>query len=608
MDILSHNQQTSQSTCYGRLSLVLLATPLLILSCGTAPQGKPSSIDSPPPVASLTSPEAYYYFLRGYLTELANQPNQAIEEYRKGLRVDPDSVFLKTRIAKLYFSNGEMTAAVSMADSIPVSSIDDVSGLLLLAKIYAGTGHSDKALLFLDRVIEKEPTRDKGYISKGMLLLSLKRAGEAKAVLKTAAVQVPESPEIHYYLGMTMSEEGSIAEAEEHFEEAITIREDFRRAYLSLGSLYEENEKPERAMLVYERYLQRGNPHDKEIRLLLVRLYLRSQAHAKALEQLGLILDYYPDDLNAQVRVALIYGEMGNYQRAIDELSNILHSHPKELRVRDYLGLMYEEMKDYDHAKQTYLTNLEIDPNYYDTLLHLGFLSYRQKHYEDAVTHLFQAKHIQPKRSEPYLLLGLTYLQQEQYLGAVKQFQEGIQHNPTNADLHFNLGTTYDKLDRFEDVVREMERTLSLEPEHADALNYLGYSYADRGVEVEKALKLTQRAVELKPNNGYYVDSLGWALFKVGRSTEALAAIDRALSLVSDDPVIFEHLGEIYLEREELEKAQKAWARSIELDTTNERLIKRFREQGFGDPTPPTTLQSELPKVSHSTSEQSVSP
>ena len=608
MDIFCRNQNRRESSCWGRLSLVLLATPLLILSCGTAPQGKPHSIDSPSHVSTLTNPQAYYHFLRGYLTELANKPDQAIEEYRKGLRVDPNSVFLKIRIAKLYFSNSEMSAAIEMADEISLFQVEEVSDLLELAKIYAGTGHSDKSLLILDRVIENAPTHDKGYISKAMLLLGLKQSAEAKAVLEAGVTRVPHSPEIQYYLGVLMSEEGRTEEAQKHFEKSIQLRENFRQAYQSLASLYEDQEQNEKAANVYERYLQHVNPHYKEFRLQLVRLYLRGKLYSQALAQLGQILEDHPDDLNARVRVALIYGEMGNYQQAINELIDILHARPNELRVRDYLGLMYEEMKDYDQATKTYQANLQINANYYDSLLHLGFLSYRQKQYEEAISPLTQAKHIHPKRSEPYLLLGLTYLQQEQFLLATKEFQEGVQHDPTNADLHFNLGTVYDKLDRFDDVVQEMERTLTLEPEHADALNYLGYSYADRGVQVEEALKLTQRAVELKPNNGYYIDSLGWALFKVGRSEEALATINRALLLVSDDPVIFEHLGEIHLQRQELEKAQKAWKRSIELDSSNERLIDRFRDQGFGEPVAPMTPQPELPKISHSASEHTAVP
>ena len=121
---------------------------------------------------------------------------------------------------------------------------------------------------------------------------------------------------------------------------------------------------------------------------------------------------------------------------------------------------------------------------------------------------------------------------------------------------------------------------------------------ADRDIRIDQALDLTQRAVSLKPDNGYYVDSLGWALFKMGRLEEALETIQRALTLVTDDPVIFEHLGEIYLKLEEREKAKEAWSRSIKLDSSNEGLIKRFRDQGFGEPGQEETDSASLPKVS----------
>jgi Flp pilus assembly protein TadD len=180
----------------------------------------------------------------------------------------------------------------------------------------------------------------------------------------------------------------------------------------------------------------------------------------------------------------------------------------------------------------------------------------------------------------------------EKYQEAKAKLEEGIDHDPSNAELHFNLGTAYDKLNHFEYVVREMEQTLELDPEHADALNYLGYSYADRGINREKALSLTQRAVALKPHNGYYVDSLAWALFKLGRIEEALKTIQQAVSLVSDDPVIYEHMGEIFLMREERDKAREAWLHSLQLDSTNEALKKRFRDVGFGEPIPALSRQS----------------
>ena len=205
-----------------------------------------------------------------------------------------------------------------------------------------------------------------------------------------------------------------------------------------------------------------------------------------------------------------------------------------------------------------------------------------------------QAVTLNPKRPEPYLLLGLTHFQMEEYQEAKARLEEGIHQDPSNAELHFNLGTAYDKLDHFDKVVHEMEQTLELDPEHADALNYLGYSYADRGINGEQALSLTQRAVALKPHNGYYVDSLAWALYKLGRIEEALEAIQRAVSLVSDDPVIYEHLGDIFLGQDERDKAREAWLHSLQLDSTNKTLGKRFRDAGFGEPIPTLSHQSTL--------------
>ena len=170
--------------------------------------------------------------------------------------------------------------------------------------------------------------------------------------------------------------------------------------------------------------------------------------------------------------------------------------------------------------------------------------------------------------------------------------------NPNNADLHFNLGTAYDKLNRFEDVVRAMETALALDPHHADALNYLGYSYADRGIKIDQALSLTRRAVAIKPENGYYVDSLGWAFYKSGLLAEALSEIKRAVTLVGDDPVIFEHLGEIYVKQQNLSDAREAWLHSLELDPSNEKLLLRFREQGLGDPAQEDRIQQARRRVS----------
>lgn len=130
-------------------------------------------------------------------------------------------------------------------------------------------------------------------------------------------------------------------------------------------------------------------------------------------------------------------------------------------------------------------------------------------------------------------------------------------------DLHFHLGATYDKLNRFDDLIRQMEKTIQLDSNHANALNYLGYTYAEKGIHLNEAIDLINRALVIRPDDGYFVDSLGWAYYKKGKIQEALDALNRAVSLVPEDPVIHEHLGELYLKQNRLDLAKEAWARSL---------------------------------------------
>ena len=575
-----------------RLRTCLFSVPLLIVSCGTAPQPVLHEPTGSSPIQEIIHPQAYYHFLRGSLSELNNDGAKALEAYQAGLRFDPDSIFLKFRIAKLHFAMAHMTAAVEMAKQIPFERIDNVGMFLDLAKIFSGAGEHDQALKIFAEGERQFPLEQRLYLSHGTLLLTEKNYQQAEGVFRSLLRHVPDSAEAHYYLGIIAVEKSTHLEALGHFEQAIGLNKSFERAYLKLVELLEESGEAEQAIETIETFLKDVNPHHREFRLRLIRLYVAQKGGEQALGHLDYLLEQNPGDLHAQVRKAQIYGEQGNFTAAIEELNAVLRNRPNELRVRDFLGLLYEEIKDYERAIQTYQANVAIDPTFFDSILHLGFVSYRLKRNDEALSYLDQAVQLSPTRPEPYLLLGLTYFQMKDYEQAKASLEEGIHQDPSNAELHFNLGTTYDKLDRFDEVIKAMEQALELNPEHADALNYLGYSYADRGINVEEAVALTQRAVAIKPHNGYYVDSLAWALFKVGRTDEALEMMQRAVALVSDDPVIYEHLGEIFLIQEEHEKAREAWMHSLQLDSTNDALKQRFRDTGFGEPIPTLSQQS----------------
>jgi tetratricopeptide (TPR) repeat protein len=128
-------------------------------------------------------------------------------------------------------------------------------------------------------------------------------------------------------------------------------------------------------------------------------------------------------------------------------------------------------------------------------------------------------------------------------------------------------------------MVAALKKVIELNPDHTDALNYLGYSYADKGINLDEALSLIRRALELKPESGYITDSLGWLYFKMGRYEDALFYLKKAAEIVKDDPVIFEHLGDVYAAEGKSDEALKTWEKAIELHEKEEGLKGRVEEK-----------------------------
>jgi Tfp pilus assembly protein PilF len=112
--------------------------------------------------------------------------------------------------------------------------------------------------------------------------------------------------------------------------------------------------------------------------------------------------------------------------------------------------------------------------------------------------------------------------------------------------------------------MESMKAVIRIDPQHANALNYLGYTYADLGQNLDEAERLIKEALKYKPDDGYITDSLGWVYYKKGRYDEALQVLKRAVELVPDDPIILEHLGDAYMKTEDRENALKYYRQSLQ--------------------------------------------
>ncbi len=132
--------------------------------------------------------------------------------------------------------------------------------------------------------------------------------------------------------------------------------------------------------------------------------------------------------------------------------------------------------------------------------------------------------------------------------------------------LYFARGAARERLGQPEGAEADLRRALTLSPEQPDVMNYLGYTWVDRGVRLEEGLAMLRRAAELRPNSGAVLDSLGWAHFKLGNYEDALGFLERAVELEPADPILNDHLGDAYWRVGRRVEARFQWRRVLTLE------------------------------------------
>jgi tetratricopeptide (TPR) repeat protein len=179
------------------------------------------------------------------------------------------------------------------------------------------------------------------------------------------------------------------------------------------------------------------------------------------------------------------------------------------------------------------------------------------------------------ERSEELSLAAGVYQRVELYDEAIAVLARLVEIEPDDLEHRFWLASAYERTQRYAQAQAGFEGILAADPEFAPALNYLGYMWAEQGVRLQEALRLVRKAVSLEPENGAYVDSLGWAHYRLGEYEEARDHLERAIELEGADATIYEHLGDTYRALGRLEQARDHYRRALDLDGDNAAAVAR---------------------------------
>ncbi len=171
----------------------------------------------------------------------------------------------------------------------------------------------------------------------------------------------------------------------------------------------------------------------------------------------------------------------------------------------------------------------------------------------------------------------------ELYEKAIPLWLDVKSEDPEALDIRFWLASAYERSGSRDAAIQEFKDLLARDDLFAPALNYLGYMWAEEGQNLSEAVDLVKKAVALEPNNGAYVDSLGWAYFKLGEYEAARGHLEKAAQLVGDDAVVFEHLGDLYLALGRRALAAESYQRAMALAGDNQGVVRQKLDQLNGD-------------------------
>jgi tetratricopeptide (TPR) repeat protein len=287
-----------------------------------------------------------------------------------------------------------------------------------------------------------------------------------------------------------------------------------------------------------------------------------------ALIYLRLALYLRPDHALAAVTVADLYEQLKQSQSAIDAYEMVPSGSPMRASANIQAGLSLEALGRSDEATKRLQEIVAADPKDIDALSALGGLQRSAKNFADAA---------------------------QTYDKAIALLDKPDRSNWT---LFYFRAICFERTKQWPKAEADFKKALELFPDQPLVLNYLGYSWVDQGVNLDEAFKMLRRAVDLRPTDGYVVDSLGWANFKLGHYEEATRELEKAIELKPADPVVNDHLGDAYWRMGRKLDAHFQWNHARDMGPEPEDLpaILKKIDSGLPDEEKPAAAQNEPKK------------
>ncbi len=433
---------------------------------------------------------------------------------------------------------------VSYLEEVAAQHPELASVQIALAEQYLRMQQLDRALETVEKAQALDPQYIPAFILHTRLLVLINQAPRAIAELEGLRRRVPPDEEVYTSLARLYMQEQQYPRAIQTMQEYLRREPESLTAYYYLGTLYGTHlHQYDRALTMFRRLVDL-QPENIPARKALVQIHLARNDLPNALRELLQLEQHAVGDLSVQLRIAVLYYELKKYDAAITRIEAVLTKHPRANKLRYYLGVIYEESGQFAKAHAAYAQLPPSSSYFKDAVMRMAAQHTREHQVDAAIAVLDEALRRNGDVSEFYEYLAYLYQEKGDDPGAIRVMRRAVHHFAAEPRFHYALGVLYERVRNRSKAVRSMLNVLKYQPDNVYALNYVAYIYTERGAKLNEAEAMLHRAIEIRPDDGHILDSLGWLYYHKGEYEKALDLLERADALSPDEPAILRHIAQ----------------------------------------------------------------
>lgn len=484
------------------------------------------------------------HLLLGRLYMLSKDLTNAEDEFKAARQIQPDSEEAVSNLAYLYNEEGDTAKAVAVINSVP--------GTDRSARLYAALGYTYEQQHDYPNAVDAyqhSVDLDKDNIdARRGLAQNLLNSGKQDAALeqfRLVSEQDPQDAQAYLRISEILRRQGKYDDALASLKKAEGLVQDSMEVPFNESLIYEQQGKFDEAAALLQKLIDNST------------------------KPVAAMSDGERNNLAVfEEHLATVYHDQGKSQAQVDTLRKMV-ALGGESAARGYQELVdaYRDARQWDQATATAKEAVEKMPK--DRGMNLVLAS-QLADTGEADKGVSVAKALLNGSSEDrevYLTLGEMYLRLRRWKESEDAMHKADTYSSKPEDkayVEFLLGSLFERQKRYDAAEEQFRKVLSTDPKNSMALNYLGFMMADHGQHLDEALAMVKRAVEQEPQNGAYLDSLGWANFKLGNFDQAEEYLRLASDRMPTDPTVHDHLGDLYMRTGRVKLAAAQWERSLD--------------------------------------------